>query len=376
LEGRIAGLAIGSAKAGRASQSARLSLLQREISAENLDAFVVTHIPNIFYLSSFSGSSAILVVTPSDATLITDPRYTIQAGQEVAGAKVQIVRGSLLAGAGKRLKGIRARRVGFEAARITVAQKVALEAALGRRVRWIAWDGRIEKARAIKDASEIQTMREAAAIACEAWQDVLPQVKVGVLESDLASEIEYNMRRKGASGPAFDLIVASGERGALPHARASRKAIKKNELVVFDLGAILRGYSSDLTRTVFVGRVSTEVRRRYRAVLEAQEAARLALRPSARAGDVDAAARRALRKAGLGDKFVHSTGHGLGLEVHEMPRLGRGDESVLQPGMVVTLEPGVYFKGQGGIRIEDDAIVTEAAAEYLTQANRELIELG
>lgn len=348
------------------------------MGADNLEALVVTHLPNIFYLSSFSGSSAILVVTPSDATLITDPRYTVQAKQELAGtkAKVQIARGPLLTAAGERLKAIRARHAGFEAARITVAQKNALEGAAEKRTRWVAWDGRIEKARAVKDAEEIQTIREAGAIACAAWADVLPLVRVGALESDLAAEIEYNMRRKGASGPAFDLIVASGERGALPHARASRKAIKKNELVVFDLGAILRGYSSDLTRTVFVGRAPREVRRCYKAVLEAQEAARLALRPGVHSEEVDAAARRVLQGAGLGDKFIHSTGHGLGLEVHEMPRIARGDKSVLQQGMVVTLEPGVYFEGQGGIRTEDDALVTERGAEYLTQANRELIELG
>lgn len=346
------------------------------MGAEGLDAFVVTHLPNVFYLTSFSGSSAILVVTPSDATLISDTRYTTQVREEVAAAKVQIVRGSLLAGAAKRLKAIRARRVGFEAVRLTVMQERTLEGMAGKRIQWFAWDGRIEMVRAIKDAEEIQIIREAGGIACAAWNDILPLVKVGVRESDLAAEIEYRMRRRGAWGAAFELIVASGERGALPHARASRKAIKKNELVVFDLGAILRGYSSDLTRTVFVGRAPKEIKRRYKVVLEAQESARLALKPGVRGGEVDAAARRVLQRAGLGDKFIHSTGHGLGLEVHEIPRLGRGDKSILRTGMVVTLEPGVYFEGQGGIRIEDDVVLTETGAEYLTQAKRELIELG
>ncbi|MGC1933742.1 MAG: Xaa-Pro peptidase family protein, partial [Candidatus Acidiferrales bacterium] len=349
---------------------------QQAMGADEIDAFVITHTPNIFYLSGFSGSSAVLVVKPSGATLFTDPRYTIQAKQEAAGVKVRIVHGPLLAAAGGHLESARTHRVGFEAARITVAQKAALEKATGKRARWTAWDGRIERARAVKDSVEIETMREAAAIACAAWLEVLPLVKVGAVEADLAAEIEYNMRRKGATGPAFDTIVASGERAALPHARASRKAIKKNELVVFDLGAILRGYSSDLTRTVFVGHAPMAVRRQYKAVLEAQEAARVALRPGVHAEEVDAAARGVLQRAGLAAKFVHSTGHGLGLEVHEMPRLGRGDKSILLSGAVVTLEPGVYFEGHGGIRIEDDAVVTETGAEYLTRANRELIELG
>ncbi|HEV2490163.1 MAG TPA: M24 family metallopeptidase [Candidatus Acidoferrales bacterium] len=218
-------------------------------------------------------------------------------------------------------------------------------------------------------------MLEAADIACSAWKETLPLVKPGVLESDLAAEIEYRMRRKGADGPAFDTIVASGVRSAWPHARASRKPIEKNELVVFDLGAILRGYSSDLTRTVFVGRASAEIRRWYGAVLEAQEAARSALRPGVSAGGVDSAARWVLGKAGLGARFVHSTGHGLGLEVHESPRLGRGEKDILREGMVVTLEPGVYTEGKGGIRIEDDALVTHSGAEFITGAHRELIEI-
>jgi Xaa-Pro aminopeptidase len=184
------------------------------------------------------------------------------------------------------------------------------------------------------------------------------------------------MRRKGASGPAFDTIIASGPRGALPHARASTRAVGKNELVVFDLGAILRGYSSDLTRTVFVGRAPAKIRRWYGAVREAQQAAREVLRPGVSAHEVDAAARQLLQRAGLGKNFVHSTGHGLGLEVHEMPRLARGEKWLLRAGVVVTIEPGVYFEGTGGIRIEDDALVTRDGAELLTDANRELIEVA
>ncbi|HKF51538.1 MAG TPA: Xaa-Pro peptidase family protein [Candidatus Acidoferrales bacterium] len=365
-----------SEKAGRARRAARLSLLRQEMEAGRLDAFVVTHPPNVFYLSGFTGSAAVLVITKARLTLLTDARYTVQAPQEARDARVKIIRGSLTSAAGEELAHGRTRHVGFEAARLTVSQKSLLDEAAGSRVRWIIWDGRVEAARAVKDAAELNTMREAAAIACSSWQEILPLIKPGVLETDLAAEVEFRMRRKGASGPAFDTIIASGPRGALPHAHASARAVGKNELVVCDLGAILRGYSSDLTRTVFVGRAPKEVRRWYTAVLEAQGAARDVLSPGVSAQRVDAAARKTLQRAGLGKQFVHSTGHGLGLEVHEIPRLAKGQETVLRAGVVVTIEPGVYIEGKGGIRIEDDALVTPNGAEYLTDANRELIELG
>ncbi len=340
-----------------------------------VDAFLVSHLPNIFYLSGFTGSAAILVICGSGATLFTDPRYAVQAAEETE-ACVEIVRGSLVAEAGRHLARSGARRVGIETARLTVSQKSTLDKAVGRRAHWIPMDGKIEAARAVKDAGELTIMREAARIACSSWQEILPLVKPGVREIELAAELEFRMRRKGASGPAFDTIVGSGPRGALPHALASSRTVGKNELVVFDLGAILRRYSSDLTRTVFVGRAPAEIHRWYNAVLEAQSAARDVLRAGISAGQVDAAARRVLQRAGLGKRFVHSTGHGLGLEIHEMPRLARGEKSLLQAGMVVTLEPGVYTEGKGGIRIEDDALITADGAEYLTHANRELIELG
>lgn len=365
-----------SSQAGQGIPAARLFLLQQEIESARLNAFVITHLPNIFYLSGFTGSAGILIATGSRAVLFTDARYTVQAREEVRTAQVQIVRGSLTGAAGQYLRRFRGQRVAYESKRLTVAQKSAFDEAAGPRIRWRPWDDKIEAARAIKDAQELEVMREAARIACSSWEEILPLVKPGVLETELAAEVEFRMRRKGASGPAFDTIVASGPRGALPHGNASTRAIGKNELVVFDLGAILRGYSSDLTRTVFVGRAPAEIRRWHSAVLEAQQAARDALRPGVSAHDVDASARRVLQRAGLSKYFVHSTGHGLGLEIHEMPKLARGDKSILRAGMIVTIEPGVYVESTGGIRIEDDALVEQDGAHYLTDANRELIELG
>ena len=204
---------------------------------------------------------------------------------------------------------------------------------------------------------------------------VLGKIKAGLSELELAAEIEYGIKERGGSGPSFETIVASGPRSAWAHARPTSKPLRKNELVVLDQGAILRGYCSDMTRTVFLGRAPAKVRRLYKAVLEAQEAAKRAIRPGVKAGEVDAAARRALKRHGLARYFTHSTGHGLGIEVHEMPRLGRGEETVLEEGMVVTVEPGVYIEGLGGIRIEDDVVVTSSGAEDLTSASREFLEL-
>jgi Xaa-Pro aminopeptidase len=362
-------------EADRSRPAVRLYLLRREMEAAGVDALLVSHPPNVFYLSGFTGSAAILVICGSGATLFTDSRYAIQAAKETE-VRVEIVRGSLTSAAGEHLARSRARRIGIEAARVTMSQKSTLDKAAGRGTRWIPWDGKVEAARAVKDAGELAIMRDAARIACSSWEEILLLVKPGVREIELAAELEFRMRRKGASGCAFDTIVGSGPRGALPHAVASPRAVGKNELVVFDLGAILRRYSSDLTRTVFVGRAPAEIRRWYNAVLEAQSAARGVLRAGISASQVDAAARKALQRAGLGKRFVHSTGHGLGLEVHEMPRLARGEKALLQAGMVVTVEPGVYIEGKGGIRIEDDALITADGAEYLTHANRELIELG
>jgi Xaa-Pro aminopeptidase len=364
-------------KSQQAGHSARLSLLRQEMEAHRLDAFVVSHLPNVYYLSGFTGSAAALVLTSAGATLFTDPRYGLQAKEEARSVHVEIVRGSLTPAVAKHLARLRrSLHIGFEGAHMTVAQKSTLDRAIGARASRIPWDGHIEAARAVKDAGELSLMREAAKIACSSWEEILPLVTPGVLETELAAEIEFRMRRKGASGAAFNTIIASGPRGALPHAHATRRAVGKNELVVFDLGAILRGYSSDLTRTVFVGRAPAEIRRWYSAVLEAQQAARDVLRPGVSAQEVDAAARKILHRAGLGKQFVHSTGHGLGLEVHEMPRLARGEKWLLRAGVVVTIEPGVYVEGKGGIRIEDDVLVTPDGAEYLTDANRELIELG
>jgi Xaa-Pro aminopeptidase len=368
------------------SPRSRIHRLRLSFSALRSDALLVTHLPNIRYLCGFTGSAAILLVEHSRATLFTDSRYTLQARQEVRDATTVIALHGLLGAVGEALKGCRGNiRLGFAPAQLTVAEKDALQTAIGARLRWLAAPGLIERLRAVKDAAELALMRRSARLISEVWTAAVRNVKPGISELAVAADIERGMKLQGASGPSFETIVASGARSAWPHARPTPKLLRKNELVVLDQGAILRDYCSDMTRTVFLGRSAVgaragvrsnnKVRSLYAAVLEAQEAAIAAIRPGISAATVDAAARKVFKRLGLDRYFTHSTGHGLGLEIHEMPRLGRAEEAVLEQGMVVTVEPGVYIESLGGIRIEDEVLVTSRGAEVLTSASREFLEL-
>lgn len=361
---------------GRSRYQSRLDRLREELRRISADAIIVSHLPNVRYLCGFSGSAGVLLVTSESATFFTDSRYTIQARHEVHGASVKIARKSLLKTAGELVRARRSlRRIAYSPAQMTVAQKRALDSSISRRVRWTDDAAAIEKLRAVKDSTEIATIREAAAVVSKTFARTLRILRPGMTELALAAEIEGDFKKQGAEGPSFETIVASGERSAWPHAHPTVKPIARNELVVLDQGAILRGYCSDMTRTVFVGTASRRVRSLYQAVLDALEAGKAAAKPGVKTQDVDAAARSVLRRAGLGRYFTHSTGHGIGLEIHEAPRIGKGDETVLAEGMVVTVEPGVYIEGLGGIRIEDDIVITARGAEELTTAPRNLIEL-
>jgi Xaa-Pro aminopeptidase len=354
----------------------RIDRLRFCFSELHADALLVSHPANIRYLCGFSGSAGLLLVEGSKATLFTDSRYTFQAREEVSGAQVHIAKHGIVKAVGEALRKAKGEPLlAYSASHLTVAQKEAVQAAAGAPVRWLKDASVVERLRAVKDREELAHIREAAELISEVFRRILPAVKPGVSELELAGKIEFTIKQMGASGPSFETIVASGPRSAWAHARPTPKLLKKSELVVLDHGAILRGYCSDLTRTVFLGRIPQKLRRFYGAVLEAQDAAKKAIRPGVTAGEVDAAARGVLRRHGLAKYFTHSTGHGLGLEVHEMPRLGSGEKFVLQEGMVVTVEPGVYVEGLGGIRIEDDVAVQAGGAVDLTNAPRDLIEL-
>jgi Xaa-Pro aminopeptidase len=355
--------------------AARLAKLKDLLAAQKLDALLVTHPPDWYYLTGFTGEAGALVVERKKTTLITDGRFIVQGKEETAGVRILQHKAGVFAAAGEFLRSAGLRRAGFEATQLSVAQHGALRKAAGRRCKLERTNGLVARLRIRKDALELAQMRKVAILASEVVEHAIRLLKPGVRELEVAAEIEFQMRRRGASGAAFESIVAFGERASLPHARPTARRLGKNELVVLDLGAILGHYCSDITRTVYVGTAPKRVKEWYKAVLEAQSAAISAVRSGVTAGEVDSAARSTLAKYKLDRFFVHSTGHGLGLEVHEDPRLARGQKTRLEPGTVITIEPGIYMPGDGGIRIEDDVAVHEDRSEILTRSPRDFIEL-
>ena len=353
----------------------RRRALARLLRKSRVDSLLVTHPANWFYLTGFTGESGALVISKKGATLVTDGRFVVQAKEETAGVRIREQKGTVFESAAQALRDAKVRRVGFDAVHMAVAQLQGARKASKGRLEWVPAPGIVETLRARKDAGELAQMRKAAILAGQIVELAIGLLKPGICEREVGAEIEYQMRKRGAFGPAFETIVAFGKRAALPHARPTGKRLRKNELVVLDLGVILGHYCSDITRTVFVGRAPKRIQTWYRAVLEAQGAAISAVRQGVSCGEVDAAARRILEGYGLSRLFVHSTGHGLGLEVHEDPRVAKGQARLLEPGNVITIEPGVYAEGIGGIRIEDDVAVHAGRIEVLTSAPRDLIEL-
>ncbi len=353
---------------------ARQKKFQQSLDAQHLHGFVVTHAANLRYLCGYTGSNGLLLFLNGRKTFFTDGRYTEQASEEVKGARIVISKGALVKDAADRLGKLRSAAIGFEADLTTVVAAEQMRGLTPKRIRWKPTSGMVMRQRIIKDANELKLIRAAVKLGAKVYEETLASLKPGVSEVEVAGLLEHAARRGGADGMSFETIVAAGKRGALPHGRASSAAIPRRGFVVIDSGVILRGYCSDMTRTVYVGRVSRLERAWYEAVLEAQLAGIAAVKPGASAGDVDEAARWVLRKAKLDRYFTHSTGHGVGLEIHEPPRLGKAQAEKLEPGMVVTIEPGIYVPGKGGIRIEDMVVVTAGGAEVLTPVTKELIE--
>jgi Xaa-Pro aminopeptidase len=353
----------------------RRRVLQSQLAAARLSGLLIISPASWYYLSGFTGEAGALLVSKRGAALVTDGRFVAQAKEETSGIRIVQQQGVLAASMGQFLKSEKLARVGFDASRVTVGQLAVMRKSSGGRTRWVATGGHVEALRGRKEAGELAQMRKAAALADKVMLGAIKMLKPGVRELEVAAEIEYQMRQLGASGPAFETIVASGERSAYPHARATGKRLRKNELVVLDLGAILAHYCSDITRTVVVGRASKKIRTWHKAVQNAQWAAIEAVKAGVSCEEVDAAARKVLAGHGLEQYFVHSTGHGLGLEVHEDPRVAKGQRQILEPGNVVTIEPGVYVPGVGGIRIEDDVAVHAGRTEVLTRIPRDLIEI-
>ena len=358
----------------------RIGLLRRRLTKAGLHGLLVTHLPDLRYLSGFTGSSAALAITRRSARLFTDGRYKTQAAQEVSVAQVEIVASSPAVAAVQWLAaqpGVEF--AGFDPAQTTVANLSRYRAALPSRLRRSFLSALasplITQLRQIKDDDELALMIEAALAGCKLFEHILGFIQPGLQEVEVAAELEHQARMLGAEGMSFETIVASGIRSAMPHGRASAARLPRRGFVTLDFGVILNGYCSDMTRTVYLGKPKANERAAYEAVLEAQEAAVAAVASGVSCAEVDEAARSVLRKAGLAEAFSHSTGHGLGLEIHEPPRIGAGEKVRLIPGMVVTIEPGIYLAGRFGIRIEDMVAVTRNGGQVLTPSPKALIEL-
>jgi Xaa-Pro aminopeptidase len=362
--------------------SSRLVSVRKRLTLAQLDGLVVTDLSNIAYLTGFFASAAVLVITSDDAVLIGDGRYAESLDQRAE--ECSFLRARLLSPGDsydqavvETLRPADGVRIGFEAANVTVSRFRFWTAALAA-AEWsstlVESPGVVEQARAVKDAWEIARLREGAARLSEAAKRILSKALAGQTESGVAAAIEQELRRMGFERPAFDTIVASGPNAARPHARAGERPIEAGDLVVLDFGGVFDGYCTDLSRTVVAGGAGRKEQRLIEQVIAAQAAAFAAVKSGAPPESVDAAARDTLSRFGLADAFTHGTGHGLGLDVHELPRISRArpghPEPPLAAGMVMTLEPGVYVRGWGGVRIEDDVLVTDAGAEWLTNVPR------
>ena len=375
---------------GSDSLTARHRAIRNRLAALGLDGLVVTNPTNIRYLSNHAGSAGTLVVTHSEVHLLIDFRYeesvrSVQASDAACpGLRTWPVPASYDEALIDMVSGLTMpAKLGIEAAHLTVARKEWLErtsTSRGLALTWTSTERVVEQPRLVKDASEIATLRDAAARLTGVAESAFRSIRAGVTEREVAGSIEMAMRAAGYERLAFDTIVASGPNAALPHYRAGTRILKPGDLVVLDFGGVLDGYCSDLTRTVSVGAPTPDALRLHAAVRDAQRAAMEAVKPGVPATSVDGAARGLLESRGLGNAFGHGTGHGLGLDIHEEPRVGpprsHSASVQLEPGMVFTIEPGAYLPGMGGVRIEDDVLVTGDGCEVLTSVPRELLALG
>lgn len=337
----------------------------------NADLLLVTNLSNIRYLTGFTGSEALLILSPEDGWFLTDSRYTSQAGAEVTGAKV-IEFSSRMDGLVERLQELRPARVAFEAGSTTVAFYQEL---CGKTpgIEYLPADAELAGLRTVKDAGELAILEQVAAIASEALLETVARLTPGMTEAEVAWMLEVAMREKGAEGKSFDFIVASGERGALPHGRASEKKLAAGELVTIDYGAIYRGYCSDETVTVCLGGPDAKQREVYDTVLAAQRAAMEAVHPGMSFKDLDAKARDLIAGKGYGAYFGHGLGHGVGIDIHEHPAASPRSKHVIEEGMVFTIEPGIYIPGWGGVRIEDTVVVEKNGCRPITRVPKDLM---
>jgi Xaa-Pro aminopeptidase len=358
------------------ARKVRQAKVLRELRFRGQGALLATHLADIHYLCGFTGSSAVLMLArDSGAVFFTDGRYTEQAQAEIQGTAEIVIEANPLVRALEWARKNKLRRLGLDFTHLSVSSFREVQRTLGGRFRLDDCSGVIEGLRMIKDADEISRIRKAVNLGASLFPVALRSMRPGVSESEVAAEMEYEARRRGAEGMSFETIVAGGRRSALPHGRASHQTLPQRGFVVVDFGVILTGYCSDMTRTVHLGKAEARERRMYHAVLRAQLAAIRKVGPGVAVSTVDRTARETLERAGYGKFFTHSTGHGVGLEIHEPPRIAGKQRQKLRPGMVITVEPGVYIPNEGGVRIEDMVLVTEGGCEVLTPTTKKLITI-
>jgi Xaa-Pro aminopeptidase len=348
--------------------------VQTALAGHKVDALLVSSPANVRYLTGYAGSNGLALVTPSETHFFTDPRYALEASQNIT-CKLHIAKGPLSEAVAGIIKRKKLKKIGFEPAWLNLEQHQKLKDLLPLGASLQPVPGVVENLRMTKSPEEIDMIRKSVRVNSEAYARTLRRVRLGMRERDIAAELDYQMRLHGAEKPAFDTIVAAGAHSALPHAHPTSQRLEENDLLLIDMGACLDGYMSDMTRMAFLGQPAKRVQTLYGAVLEAQLAAIDFVRPGVTADRVDGAARGVLKKHGLDRQFVHSTGHGLGLEIHEGPRIGKKDKTVLRAGMVITIEPGAYIDRLGGVRIEDTVLVTANGCEVLTPTTKEFVHL-
>ena len=351
----------------------KLVKLRQALIDLNVDALLITNEYNRRYMTGFTGTAGVAVVTKDDAVFITDFRYTEQAAAQVKDFRIVQHNGPIFAEVGTQVALMGAKTIGFEKESMSYGTYEIYKEAV--KAEFVPVSGVVEKIRLIKTPEEINIIKAACEIADNAFTHILNYIKPGLTELDVSNELEFFMRKQGATSSSFDIIVASGVRSALPHGVATDKVIEKGDFVTLDFGALYNGYISDITRTIAVGQPSDKLVEMYNVVLESQLLALEKVGPGMTGIEADAVARDYLKSKGYGEAFGHSTGHGIGLEVHEGPGLSFRSETVLVPNMVVTIEPGVYLPGIGGVRIEDDILITETGNERLTHSTKELIIL-
>jgi Xaa-Pro aminopeptidase len=362
----------------------RRRAVSHQLASHKVDALIVSSGANVRYLSGYAGSNGLMLITPGEAHFFTDPRYAAEIAGTIT-CKAHVAKGPLILAAASMIKRKGFRKIGFEPAWMNLDQFGSLKKALPPSASLHPISSLVEDLRAVKSPAEVALIRRSVLANSEAFARTMKRVRVGLSELEIAAELEFQMKTLGCERPAFDTIVAAGERSALPHAHPTTRRVQGNELLLIDMGATLDGYTSDMTRMAYTGAPPKRIRDLYRAVLEAQLAGLNAVRPGVAVNKVDAAARDVLKRHKLDKEFVHSTGHGLGLEIHEAPKIGKKDKTqknqaktdqgVLRAGMVITIEPGAYIPGFGGVRIEDTALVTERGCEVLTPTSKEFVNL-